>query len=239
MAASRLPSRLKLRRRLLMFSAPVVVVMLLAAVKMISVVAAGNSAESHFTAGEVSGLRADVSTLRIVNVIEQDKALFAAGTLAVLEGRLDQADAQFSEALSRSGSAQSCATRVNLELVRERQGDLDAWEGRSNLARDNYRSALTVVEGAPAGCFAGNTDPDAERRAVREDSATRLAAKMANLTTAPPPLPPPPPPAVAAAPPPPALAPPESEAPEAPLRLEPGAGDPLERLKQLLEDAAR
>jgi hypothetical protein len=239
MAASRLPSRLKLRRRLLMFSAPVVVVMLLAAVKMISVFAAGNSAESHFTAGEVSGLRADVSTLRIVNVIEQDKALFAAGALAVLEGRLDQADAQFSEALSRTGSAQSCATRVNLELVRERQGDLEAWEGRPNQARDGYRSALTVVEGAPAGCFAGNADPDVERRAIREDSAARLAAKMANLTTAAPTLPAPPPPAVAPSPPPPALAPPESAAPKTPLRLEPGAGDPLERLKQLLEDAAR
>ena len=213
------PSRLKLRRRLLVFSAPAVIAMLLVAVKMISVVVAGNTAESHFASGDVSGLRADVSTLRIVNVIEPDKTLFAAGSLSVLEGRLDQADAQFSEVLSRT---QSCAARVNLELVRERQGDLEAWEGRPDQARERYRSALALVEDAPGGCFAGNTDPDAERRAIRNDAAARLAAKMANLTAAPPPLSPPPPPSAPPPPPPPAFAPPtpEPDEPES-LRLQP------------------
>jgi hypothetical protein len=238
-AGHHVPSRLKLRRRLLMLSAPVVIVMLLAAVKMISVVIAGNSAQSHYAAGDVSGLRADVSTLRLLDVIEPDKALFAAGTLAVLEGRLDQADQQFSEVLTRTDPARSCATRVNLELVRERQGDLEAWEARPDQARISYRSALDLVETAPGGCFAGNTDPDVERRAVRNDAAARLAAKMANLTAPPPPLAPPPPP-TAAPPPPPAVAPaiPDPDEPQPLLRLEPGAGDPIERLQQLLEDAA-
>lgn len=236
----RVPSRLKLRRRLLVLSAPVVVVVLLAAVKMISVVAAGHSAQSHYAAGDVSGLRADVSTLRILNVIEPDKALFAAGTLDVLEGRLDQAEAQFSEVLTRTDVTQSCGTRVNLELVRERQGDLEAWEGRPDQARASYGNALGVVEDAPGGCFAGNTDPDVERSAVRNDAAPRLAVKMANLTAAPPPVAPSPPP-TAAPPPPPAVVPavPEPDEPQRPLRLEPETGDPIERLQQLLEDAAR
>lgn len=228
------PSRLRLRRRLLLFSAPVVIVMVLAAVKMISVVAAGNSAQAHFADGDVSGLRTDVSTLRIANVIEPDKAPFAAGTLAVLEGRLDQADAQFAEVLSRTDPARSCATRVNLELVRERQGDLQAWEGRPDQARDDYRSALALVQGSPVGCFAGNTDPDVERRAIRNDAAARLTAKMATLATAPPPPPP------APSPPPPASgsAPEATDEPETPRELQPG-DDPIERLQQLLEDAAR
>ncbi len=234
--SSRVPSRLKLRRRLLVFSAPVVIATLLAAVKMISVVVAGNSAEANFASGDVSGLRADVSTLRILNVIDPGKALFAAASLAVLEGRLDRADSLFSEVLSRT---ESCAARVNLELVRERQGDLDAWEGRPDRAREGYRSALSVVERAPGGCFAGNTDPDAERRAIRTDAAARLAAKMANLTAAPPPLPPPPPTA-APPPPPPALVTgaPQPDEPEN-MRLHPETGDPIERLQRLLEDAAR
>jgi hypothetical protein len=232
------PSRLKLRRRLVVFSAPVVILMLLAAVKMISVVAAGNSAQSHFAAGDVGGLRADVSTLRVLNVIEPAKTTFAAGTLAVLEGRLDQADAQFSELLSATDSVHSCPARVNLELVRERQGDLEAWEGRPDLARAGYLSALALVESAPAACFQGNADPDAERRAVRNDAAARLAAKMATLSAPPPPLSPPPAPA-APPPSPPALAPtaPEPGQPQTPLRLQPGVGDPIGRLQQLLEDA--
>jgi hypothetical protein len=231
------PSRLRLRRRLLVFSAPVVIVALIAAVKMISVVVAGNSAVSHFTGGDVAALRDDVSAMSILNVIEPAKAPFAAGALAVREGRLDEADARFTEALSRTEATQSCPVRVNLELVRERQGDVDAWEGRPDQARERYTSALAIVEDAPGGCFEGNTDPDAGRRAIRDDAAARLAAKMAALGTAPP-APPPPPPPPPPAPPPLAPATPEPEPPQAPLRLEPGAGDPIERLRQLLQDAA-
>jgi hypothetical protein len=234
------PSRLRLRRRLLVFSAPVVIVALAAMVKLFSVVVAGNSAGAHFKENDADALRDDVSTLSVFNVIEPVKAPFAAGSLAVLEEELDEADAQFSQALSLTDAPQSCPVRINLELVRERRGDVDAWEGRPEQARERYRSALAIVEGAPEGCFQGNTDPDPERRAVRHDTAARLAAKIAGLA-APPPPPPPPPPAPAPPPPPaPPLAPaaPELDIARAPLQLDPGAGDPIERLRQLLQDAA-
>jgi hypothetical protein len=234
------PSRLRLRRRLLMFSLPLVIVAVLAAVKLISAVSAANSAASHFAAGEVTALRTDVSTLRILNVIEPAKAAFAAGTLTVLEGRLDEADASFSEALSRADPALSCPARVNLELVRERRADLNAWESRLDQARELYRSAQTLIESAPSGCFAGNADPNAERRTIRDDAAARLAAKMAALGAPPPSAPPPQPPPAPPPPAPPPLGstPPEPDESRGPLRLDPGAGDPIERLRQMLEDAA-
>ncbi len=212
-----------------------VLVALIAAAKLISVVVAGNSAVAHFADGETAGLRDDVAAMSVLNVIESAKAPFAAGTLAVLDGRLEDADARFSEALARTTADESCPVRVNLELVRERQGDADAWERRPDEARERYTSALTVVEAAPAACFQGNTDPDEQRRAVREDTAARLEAKIAGLRAAPPPpaaLPPPSPP------PPIAPAVPQPEGPQAPLRLEPGTGDPIERLRQVLRDAA-
>lgn len=233
------PSRLRLRRRLLVLSAPVVLVALLAVVKMTSVVVAGNSAVSDFRRGDAAALGDDVSAVSVLNVIEPAKAPFAAGTLAVLEGQLDEADTRFSEALSLTDAAQSCPVRINLELVRERRGDVDAWEGRPDQARERYRSALAIVGDAPGGCFEGNTDPDPERRAIRNDAAARLAAKMAGVNAAPPPPPAPPP-----APPPPPSAPPpasvaaEPDAPQGPLRLNPGMGDPVERLQQILQDAA-
>ncbi|MFG1935001.1 hypothetical protein ACGFK1_30820 [Mycobacterium sp. NPDC048908] len=232
------PARLRLRRRLLLFSAPVVIVALLAAAKMISAVVAGHSAGAHFAEGDVSGLRTAVSTMRIINVIEPAKAPFAAGTLAVLQGRLDEADSRFSEALTRADAALVCPARVNLELVREREGDLAAWEGQPDQARMFYTSALAVIQDAPAGCFVGNADPDAERRAVRNDASERLKAKMANLAAAPPPPPPPPP---ASPPPPPTGIGERSPQPDeltGPLRLHPGEGDSIERLRQLLQDAA-
>jgi hypothetical protein len=214
---ARRPSRLSLRRRLVVFSAPVMLVVLLAAVKMISVVVAGNSAVTNFSDRDAE-----------------------AGTLAVLQGRLDDADGHFSEALSRTNSEESCPVLVNLELVRERRGDIDGWEGRPDQARERYRDAFAIVTDAPDGCFENNDDPDPERRAVRSDSAARLAAKLAGVDNAPPPPPPPPP----SAPPPPPSAPPpaagatDPEGQPGELRLNPGTGDPTDKLRQILQDAA-
>jgi hypothetical protein len=231
------PSRLRLRRRLLVFSAPVAIVALVASIKMISVVVAGNSAASDFARGDISALRDDVSVLKVLNVLEPLNAPYADGSLAVLEGRLDQADARYSEVLSRISAAQSCAVRVNLELVRETQGDLAARGLRGAVAHERYSSASTLVEEADSGCFQGNTDANPERQAIRDDAAARLAAKLSALL-APPPPPAPPPDAQAPEPEAPEPVVPETEEPQAPLRLEPGTGDPIERLQQILEDNA-
>jgi hypothetical protein len=223
-----------------LFSAPVALIVLIAAVKMISVVVAGNSAVTNFRDGDGDALGGDSSTLNALNVIERAKAPFTAGTAAVLQGRLEEADARFSEALSLTAADQSCPVLVNLELVRERQGDIDGWEGRPDDARERYRSALAIVEGAPDGCFADNTDPDSERRAVRNDTVPRLKAKLDGLDNAPPPPPPSPPPA----PPPPPSAPPpavgagDPEGQPGELRLDPGNGDADDKLRQILQDAA-
>jgi hypothetical protein len=232
------PSRLRLRRRLLVFSAPVAIVALVASIKMISVVVAGNSAATDFAQGDISTLRDDVSVLSVLNVLEPLKAPYAGGSLAVLEGRLDQADARYSEVLSRISAAQSCAVRVNLELIRETQGDLAARDLRGALAHERYSSASTLVEEADSGCFRGNKDANPERQAIRDDAAARLAAKLSALLA--PPSPPAPPPPDAQAPEPEAPEPvvPETEEPQAPLRLDPGTGDPIERLQQILEDNA-
>ena len=233
------PSRLTLRRRLLVFSAPVMLVALVAAVKMISLVVAGNSAVTNYADRDADALGRDTATMSALNVVERAKAPFAAGTLAVLQGRLDEADTRFSEALSLTTAEQSCPVLVNLELVRERQGDVDGWEGRPDQARERYRSALAIVESAPGGCFENNTDADPDRRAVRNDAAPRLNAKLVGADNPPPPPPPPPP---AAPPPPPAAPPPagasDPEGRRGELRLDPGTGDPKDKLRQILQDAA-
>lgn len=232
------PARVRMRRRLLVLSAPVAIVALVLAVKLMSVVVIGDSAQRHFAAGEIGGLRDDVSLLQILNVAEPANAAFAAGGLAVLEDRLDEADAQFSAVLARTDASQSCPVRVNLELVRERQGDIDAWEARLDVARQRYDSALSVIAEAPDGCFTGNDDPDADRRAVRADAAARVTAKINGLGTVaplapPPPLPPAAPPALPTAP---TAVPDPGELPD--TRTLDVGGDPLEALRQLLRDAA-
>lgn len=232
------PARLRLRRRLVLGSAPVSAVALAVAAKLISVVVVGDSAQEHFAAGEIGALRGDVSVLRVLDVVEPAHTAFAAGGLAVLEDQLDVADAEFSKSLADTDSGQSCAVRINLELVRERQGDIDAWEARLDAARERYDSALGVIADAPTGCFGGNGDPDPQRRAVRQDAAARVAAKIRALGTVAPQTAPPPPPAGVPAPPAAVVGQPEpTDQPEA-RQLEPTTGDPLDALRRLLRDAA-
>lgn len=229
------PPRLRIRRRLLVFTAPVAIVLVIALAKSASVVIAGGSALSDFADRDADALRRDVAALNVVNVVEPAKAFFAAGALAVLDDRLEEADRQFSEALARTDPSQSCPARVNLELVRETLGDRAAGvlDGRTAVGR--YLSALTVVDEAPSGCFEGNTDPDQQRRAILDDAADRLEDKIGAARVVPPP--PPPAPEVAGAPPPPPAGSVTGDR-DTQLRLDPGSGDPLERLQQILRDAA-
>jgi hypothetical protein len=195
-------ARIRLRRRLYLFSAPVVAMLVLAAAKAILVGIVGNSAIPDFTRHDIEALRDDVSLLSIFDVIDPAKTSFVAGDLSVLEGRLQDADARFSDSFSRTDERQSCPVRVNLLLIRETLGDLATRAGDKQQAEHLYTAGLTLANDAPPACFAGNADPNPDRRAIREHSVLRLHQKLEILrrppAAAPPPasivVPPPPPP---------------------------------------------
>ncbi|OBG70748.1 MULTISPECIES: hypothetical protein, partial [unclassified Mycobacterium] len=170
-----------------LYSAPGTAVALLIALKLLSVAVAGDSAVHSFARGDGDAVAADAAILGLANVVEPAKAPFAAGIAAVLGGRLADADADFTEALAHTDNAGSCPVLVNLELVRETQGDRAAAAGDRSRADERYGSALSIVERAPRACFAGNTDPDQQRRALRDDAPNRLRAKRIALADQPPP----------------------------------------------------
>ncbi|OBB29889.1 hypothetical protein A5792_03315 [Mycolicibacterium peregrinum] len=212
------------RRRLLVYSAPVALVLVIAIVKLISVVLIGNSAAASFTDRDIEALRSEVGRLQVGNVVEPGKARFAAGALAVLEDRLADADQNFADAVARLNGSESCSARVNLELVRETLGDRAAAASDGATALSHYLSARDVIDRAAAGCFAGSEAP------------ARLNSKIGAAGAIVPPNPLPPPPAPAAPVPPPGTG---GTAPsQPPNRLDPTSGDPLARLQQILRDAA-
>jgi hypothetical protein len=225
------------RRRLLLWSAPFVLAVVVVVMKLWSVVIAGGAVASDFEARDAAALRRDVDVLDVVNVIEPAKASFAAGALAVLDDHLGDADAHFTTALAETDPGRSCPVRVNLELVGETLGDRALTASDSETAVSRYRDALKVVVEAPSGCFAGSTDSDPARRAALESAAHRLEDKI-NALEPPAPTPPPSPNAAPPPPPPPPSAQGSVPAPAEQLRLNPGAGDPLDRLQQILRDAA-
>lgn len=209
-----------LRRRLLLYSAPVVLVVLILVVKLVSVVVAGNAALNHFSESDATALADDAGTLQTLNIIEPEKAHYVAGTAAVLRNRLDEADRQFSLALDRTDHDESCAVRINLALVRETRGDSAAAMFQAQAAAAHYLGAKQVIAGAPADCV--------------DAAAARLDAKIAAVTAPPPPPPPSPPPVSTPV----APAPGSAPTAEQDIELDPGQGDPLEKLQQILRDAA-
>jgi hypothetical protein len=180
------PSRARLRRRLVVFSVPIALLLLAAIGKITSTMLTGDAAVADFARHDIDALRDDVESLSTVNVIQPGEVAFIAGDLAVLEGRLDDAEKKFDEALTRGG-ADGCSTRVNLELVRETQGDLAARNGDKGRAEERYTSALQVVSQAPAGCFKDNNDANPDRRKIRNDAEPRLRDKIKTLHLPPPP----------------------------------------------------
>ncbi|OCB14052.1 hypothetical protein A5717_11040 [Mycolicibacterium porcinum] len=204
--------RLRLRRRLFLYTLPVAALLALVVAGLISVVVVGKSAVDSFNRHDIEALRVDVDKLKKFGVIEPGSIAFAEGDLLVLEGKLEDAEKRFGEALESFDGADSCPVRINLELVRETLADLAVRSGRPKDADRLYNDALTVVKEAPDGCFLYNTDPNDERRAVRADAKPRLERKLAAMHAPPPP--PPTGPAVVTPeppPPPPALPPPPGQ----------------------------
>jgi hypothetical protein len=197
-------------------------VLVIAIVKLLSVVLIGNSTAASFTDRDTEALRSEVGRLQMLNVVEPGKASFAAGALAVLEGRLVDADQNFSDAVARLNGAQSCSARINLELVRESLGDRAAAASDGRTALSHYLSAREVIDRAPAGCFADSEAP------------ARLNSKIGAAGAIVPPNPPPPAPAAPVLPPGAGGTAPT----QPPNRLDPTSGDPLDRLQQILRDAA-
>ena len=221
------------RRRLLIGSAPAVLLVVVAIVKLASMGIAGHRVVDDYARGDVDALRSDVAVLSVLDVVDPETTAHATGALAVLEGRLDDAEREFSEA------GQGCPAVVDLALVREARGDAAVADADGPGAIERYRRALDGVRGAPTNCFATNDDSDPDRRAFRAATQPRLEEKLARLEAPLPALPP-------AAPAPPPAPPPEAAPGSTPgqrddpaqRRLNPGSGDPLDRLQQLLQDGA-
>lgn len=183
-------TRLRQRRRMVVFSLPAALVALAVIAKLISVQLVGGDAVDDFAHHSTDALRDDISSLSVLNIIEPNKITFARGDLAVLEGRLEDAEHAFSTAVAHPPDGDPCTARVNLELIRETLGDLAARSGDKNLARQRYTSALDVVTAAPqqAQCFTGNQDRNQDRRKIRNATPERLKDKIKSLDR--PPAPP-------------------------------------------------
>ncbi len=155
-------ARLRLRRRLVLWSLPVVVVMLLVATKLLATVALGEEALRSYTQGNITGTQDAAGRLGVVNVIEPHKAPFALGDARVMAGDFDGARAAFEDALKAApkDSLDACQIRVNLVLSLEKLGTAATSAGHPDQAKAYSDRLNEVVAQAPQGCFQGDAQND-------------------------------------------------------------------------------
>ena len=162
-------SRLRMRKRLALWSLPFVLALALVATKLLTMVALGDEAVRAYASGNVTGTENAGQRLEFLNLIEPHKAPFARGDARVLAGDYDGARAAFEEALALAprDSRESCQIRVNLALSLEKLGQAAQTAGQADRAKQYFDRVQQVVNEAPPGCFEGDAQ-DEEGQQLRD-----------------------------------------------------------------------
>jgi tetratricopeptide (TPR) repeat protein len=162
-------SRLRMRKRLAVWSLPFVLALALVAAKLLTMVALGDEAVRAYASGNVTGTENAGQRLEFLNLIEPHKAPFVRGDARVLAGDYDGARAAFEEALALAprDSRESCQIRVNLALSLEKLGQAAQTAGHADVAKQYFDRVQQVVNNAPPGCFEGDAQ-DEEGQQLRD-----------------------------------------------------------------------
>jgi hypothetical protein len=153
--------RSRLRRRLLLWSAPVVLLVLLVALKLLSLPAFAALTQWSYADRAFERSASSSEPLGVANVVEPWVHHFDRGTAYAQIGVLDVARQEFVTALDLApeDATISCVIRVNLVLTIEAQGDAALLELRYADAEALYELGQETVDEAPEGCFQPPEDP--------------------------------------------------------------------------------
>ncbi|BBY27544.1 hypothetical protein [Mycolicibacterium sediminis] len=172
------PGRLRLRRRLLLWSIPGLLLLSLLAFKLASVGILGNRLPAQFAAQDQAAMASTLGWIGMGNIGRGFRERLAAGDLAMLERDLPTALEEFTAA--HRAEPDSCPPRANFAITSETVSD-------SELRQGNFIRALALLEPASTAalddreCF--STTP-ASSPVVRDfviQTPDRLNAKLASL----------------------------------------------------------
>ena len=171
------------RRWIGIASIPFIIAAALLVIKLLSMVAAAHTAITAHVSDDPAGTIAAAQWQRPANWFEPYKAPYNAGVGSASAGALEQARAEFEEALSLASGLEVCAIRVNLSLVLEWMGDAAFADAAAAQASAFWQEALTMTLETPEECRSEEADrqsPDPERSLDESlnESQERLEEKL-------------------------------------------------------------
>ena len=182
--------RRRVRRVLLLATAPLVILALLLCGKLLSMYAFAHQSASSYAAGDHAGATQAARGQQLLNWFEPYKAPFNVGVGLADAGELRGARAAFEESLALAHGLEQCVVRVNLAIVLERTGDAALRDGDPAAAAEAWQQALVVSQDAPEGCRspeadATTSDPERELGETMDEQQQRLREKLEDGTTGP------------------------------------------------------
>ncbi|OBG80634.1 hypothetical protein A5699_10335 [Mycobacterium sp. E802] len=176
-AAAR-PSRLQLRRTLLLWSTPVLVLLLLLAVKIASLGILGNKLPGQFAARDDAAMQNTLEWIDVGNIGRGFREKHAQGDLLMLRGDVPGAFEQFKAAHEQEPKA--CPPRGNFALISEKLSDNELKQGHFTKAREILSPAVDAAIG-DTGCFTTFPSASPDVRAFVGETPERLTNKLAAL----------------------------------------------------------
>ena len=152
-------ARLRLRKRLILWSLPFVVVLALVATKLLTMVAFGDEALRSYTVGQRhryrrrprNGSASSTSSRRTRPRSPVATPACSPGTTTAPARR-----SRSPSPWRRTDSRDACQVRVNLSLSLEKLGQAAQNAGQADQAKQYFDRMQEVVSAAPPGCFEGD-----------------------------------------------------------------------------------
>lgn len=180
-------TRRRVRRVLLLVSAPVIVLALAFCGKLLSMYAFAHQSGAAYAEQDYGATVQAARGQYPLNWFEPYKAPFNLGVGLADGGDLEGARAAFEESLALARGLEECAVRVNLGIVLERIGDAALRSGDPAGAAAAWQEALVITQDAPAECGtpeANSTSPDPDRDLgqTMQEQEQRLREKLEDST---------------------------------------------------------
>ena len=176
-------TRRRVRRIVLIASAPLLIAALALCGKLLSMYAFAHQSAAAYAEQDYAGTVQAARGQNVLNWFEPYKAPFNAGVGLADAGELRGARAAFEQALSLAHGLEQCAVRVNLAIVLERTGDAAMRDGDAASAAEAWQQALLVSRDAPPECGTpdadgSSPDPDRDMSETLDEQQQRLREKL-------------------------------------------------------------
>lgn len=169
------PGRLRLRRRLLLWSSPAVVLLLLLAFKLTSVGLLGSQLPGEFVARDAAGMRNTLEWIDVGRLSRGSHERLAAGDANMLDRDAPAALQDFESAHQEDPAA--CPPRGNYAMTGELLSDRELAAGKFINARTLLEQVVQVADGDTA-CFATTPATDPTIKAFVTQTPERLHDKL-------------------------------------------------------------